>query len=108
MKDDPGAEEAFFGAKVKHSEKVMNHSKVSFSVMYCVNGAGWMLPPMVIYKSANSTVYIKWCQGGPPGCVYAATRSGWFDMPKFNQWFTEGSFLSWCTVPVPVWYGNIP
>lgn len=93
MKDDPGAEEAFFGAKVKYSEQVMNHSKVSVSVMFCVSAAGWMLPPMVIYRSANSTVYIKWCQGGPPGCVYAATKSGWFDMPKFNQWFTEVGFI---------------
>jgi hypothetical protein len=92
IKDDPGAEEAFFGAKVKHSEQVMNHSKVGFSVLFCVNGAGWMLPPMVVYKSANGTVYSKWCSGGPPGCVYAATKSGWFDMPTFNKWFSEGGF----------------
>ncbi len=29
MKDDPGVEEAFFGAKVNDSEKVMNHIKMS-------------------------------------------------------------------------------
>ncbi len=50
-------------------------------------------------------------RGGPEGTTYAASRSGWFDMAKFNQWFKQawvkfipygtGTYLpicSWCAV----------
>ncbi len=46
---------------------------------------------MVVYKSGNGVVYSNWCEGGPAGATYAASRSGWFDMTKFNQWFKEAS-----------------
>lgn len=36
FKDDPGAEEAFFGGGCKNFEKIQNHSKSQFSVMFCV------------------------------------------------------------------------
>jgi len=35
IRDDPSAEEAFFSLKTRHCEKVQNHSKASFSVMFC-------------------------------------------------------------------------
>jgi hypothetical protein len=57
--------------------------------MFCCNAAGKMLPPMVVYKSANGVVYSSWGEGGPDGTTYAASKSGWFDMPKFNQWFKQ-------------------
>jgi DDE superfamily endonuclease len=99
IKDDPGAEEAFFGRGVKHCEQVINHSKVSYSIMFCCSAAGEMLPPMVVYKSSTTSVYNSWCDGGPDGAAYAATKSGWFDMDKFNQWFTKAGFK---LVPVPL------
>jgi hypothetical protein len=89
LKDDPGSEEAFFGVKQKYHEKAMNSSKVSFSIMFCCSAAGHMLPPMVIYKSGTGSVYQSWCEGGPEGASYAASKSGWFDMAKFNQWFRD-------------------
>lgn len=67
----------------------MNHSKVGFSLMFCCNAAGYMLPPMVVYKSSSGSVYSSWCEGGPVGATYAATRTGWFDMSKFNLWFKQ-------------------
>lgn len=99
MKDDSGAEIAFVGAGVKHNEQVMNHSKLNYTVMYCCSAAGLMLPPMVVYKSINSTVYTTWCQGGPPNTVYAATKTGWVDMSKFNQWFTDVLLVHVSTLP---------
>jgi hypothetical protein len=57
--------------------------------MFCCNAAGDMLPPMTVYKSATGIVYESWCDGGPDGAVFAATKSGWFDMVKFNQWFDK-------------------
>jgi hypothetical protein len=96
LRDDPGAEEAFFGGGCKYYEQVKNHSKVAFSLMFCIAGDGGMLPPMTLYKSANGTVYQSWCEGGPKGATYAANKSGWFCMQKFNQWFREerGPYLN--------------
>jgi hypothetical protein len=89
FKDDPGSEEAFFGGSCKFYEKVRNHSKTTVSVMFCVNGDGAILPPMTVYKSATGCVYSSWCEGGPENAVYAATKSGWFDMEMFNKWFKQ-------------------
>lgn len=36
LKDDPGAQEAFFGGGSKYFEQIRNHSRVGFSVMFCV------------------------------------------------------------------------
>ena len=79
---------AFFGGGCKYAEQVMNHSKVAYSVMFCCSAAGDLVPPMVIFKSQNGALYESWCGGGPAGAVYGATKSGWFDMEKFNQWFS--------------------
>ncbi len=70
---------------------------------------------MVVYKRGNGVIYSNWCEGGPAGATYAASRSGWFDMTKFNQWFKEASVqldvffilelaLQERLVPVPVPY----
>lgn len=53
-----------------------------------------MLPPMTVYKSINGVVYQNWCEGGPEGATYAASKSGWFDMEKFNVWFKQ-VFIKW-------------
>lgn len=59
LRDDPGSEAAFFSVRAKHCEKVMNHSKVAFSLMFCVSAAGDMLPPLTVYKSNTDTVYTR-------------------------------------------------
>jgi hypothetical protein len=46
-----------------------------------------MLPPYVVYKGAN--VYEAWSQRGPPGAVYSATPSGWFDLFTYTDWFKK-------------------
>ncbi len=50
-----------------------------------------MLPPMIVYKSGTGSTYPvpAWGQGGPEGTVYAANKTGWFDMEKFVKWFKE-------------------
>lgn len=67
----------------------MNHSKQATSIMMCVDGDGLALAPMVIYQSSTGTVYQKWCEGGPQGATYGATKTGWFNMEKYNQWFKQ-------------------
>ncbi len=46
---------------------------------------------MVVYKSKKSAMYKSWAKEGPDGSVYTSSESGWFDMTKFNQWFTDVS-----------------
>ena len=45
FRDDPGAENAFFAVGSKYFEQVKNHSKTSYSVMFCCSAAGKMLSP---------------------------------------------------------------
>lgn len=89
LRDDPGAEKAFFEKNTRYCEKIRDSSKVAFSVMFCVSASGDMLPPCTVYKSATDTVYTRWAQGGPVGSVYAASKSGWYDIPRFNIWFEK-------------------
>jgi hypothetical protein len=35
FRDDPSVEDAFFATGNRHCEKVQNHSKTAFSVMFC-------------------------------------------------------------------------
>jgi hypothetical protein len=67
----------FFAKGQKYYEQVMNHSKVGYSLMFCCNAAGKMLPPMV---SGTGILCKIWCNGGPEGTTYAANKSGWFDI----------------------------
>ncbi len=69
----------------------MNHSKQATSVMFCCSADRTMLPPMVVYKSTTGSVYQSLCEGGPDKATYAATKNGWFNMEKHNQWFKEAS-----------------
>ncbi|MBM3938750.1 MAG: hypothetical protein FJ333_08900 [Sphingomonadales bacterium] len=89
LRDDPGSEKAFFSKKTRHCEQVMDHSKVNFTVMFCVSAAGAMVPPMTLYQSTTGAVYDTWCEGGPDGSTYAATKRGWIDTNSFNLWFTS-------------------
>ncbi len=58
--DDPGAEAAFFALRTRNCEQVQNHSKTSFSVMFCFSVAGDLVPPMTVYKSVTGGFYKMW------------------------------------------------
>jgi hypothetical protein len=87
LRDNPGAVKAIFQKGVKYAEQVRDHTKSAISIMLCGSGAGVMLPPYVVYQGAN--VYDAWCSRGPVGSVYSATKSGWFDMFTFTDWFKK-------------------
>lgn len=89
LKDDPGAEKAFFQKETKHCEVIAESSKVNYTVMFCVSAAGDMVPPMTLFESPTGAVYTTWCEDGPPGSTFAATKKGWIDMPSFDIWFTS-------------------
>ena len=61
--------------------------KAMYSVMFCVSATGNYLPPFVVYKILH--LYNTWTSGGPPGCGYANTSSGWMQDNVFENWFKD-------------------
>ena len=55
--------------------------------MWCRNAARDCRPPMVVYKAQN--IYELWVKRGHKGTLYLCTKSGWFNLNKFGQWFME-------------------
>ncbi|XP_055523105.1 uncharacterized protein LOC129717269 [Wyeomyia smithii] len=83
--DDPGSKRVVVQRGQKHVDTVMDHSKSSFSVMFAGAANGKMLPPYVVYAAIH--MYPTWTEGGPDGCRYNRTKSGWFDSMVFEDWF---------------------
>ncbi len=83
--DDPGEEKVVVRKSTKHAERVLDSSKSSTSLMFCGSAAGFLLPVYVVYKATN--MYDSWTEGGPPNTVYNRTKSGWFDMETFEDWY---------------------
>ena len=54
-------------------------------VLCCGSAAGERLTPFVLYKGVY--LYEAWTRGGPDGCHYAMSTSGWMESSVFHQWF---------------------
>ena len=76
-RDDTGAWKYVMKQGTKYPEKVINSSKVAFSVMFGRNAEVTLLSPYVVYKSIH--LYDQWVKGGPPGARYNRSKSAWFD-----------------------------
>lgn len=85
LTDDPGAKKVLVRRGCKHPEIIKNATKASTSIMMCGNAAGELAPVYVTYKAEN--VYPEWMEGGPPKARYNRSKSGWFDMKIFEDWF---------------------
>ncbi len=85
------AEDAFCGGGTKYFEAIQNHSKTTFSVMFCCAASGDLLPSMTltVYKSPTGGFYKIWGEGEPEGSVYSANKTGWFDMEMFVMLFEK-------------------
>ncbi|XP_052738248.1 uncharacterized protein LOC128198204 [Bicyclus anynana] len=94
LSDDPGCNKAIFKKGIKHPERVVNSSKSSVSIMFAGTADGKCLAPYVVYKAEH--LWSRWCLDGPSGCRYNRTKSGWFDMVCFDDWF-EQIILPWAT-----------
>lgn len=83
--DDPGNVKVICKRGAKYVENVMNTTKASTSLMLCGNAEGEILPPYVVYKAEK--MWDLWTDGGPKGCRYNRSKSGWFDAHIFQDWF---------------------
>jgi hypothetical protein len=85
LSDDPGRKRVISRRGCKYPERIMNSTKSAISVMYAACADGTLLPPYVVYKSQH--LYDTWTSGGPKGARFNRTKSGWFDLETFTDWF---------------------
>jgi hypothetical protein len=85
LADDMGRKKCVVRRGQKYPERVMDCSKVAFSVMFAGNATGEILPPYTVYKSRH--LYEQWRTGGPKGSRYNRSPSGWFNGETFEDWF---------------------
>ncbi len=85
--DDPGEEKVLVRRSAKHADRCMDTSKCSTSIMFAGAASGTLLPPYVVYKADH--LYDTWTCHGPTGTVYNRSKSGWFDMELFEDWFVR-------------------
>jgi len=85
MTDDPGKKKVVVRRGTKHAECIKDTSKSSTFVMFSGTASGVILPLYVVYKAEH--LYNTWTYNGPPGTRYNRSRSGWFDMTLFEDWF---------------------
>lgn len=83
--DDPGSKKIITKRDCKYPERIINSTKQSTSVMFCVNTLGETLPPYVVYKATN--LYDSWTIGGPDGARYNRSKSGWFEATIFEDFY---------------------
>ncbi|KAJ8932166.1 hypothetical protein NQ314_014878 [Rhamnusium bicolor] len=87
LSDDPGSKKCIFARGTKYPEMDINFIKSAISIMFAVTAVGTLMPLYVVYKSDR--IYDQWVIGGPPGTIYNRTKSGWFDGPTFQDWFSK-------------------
>ena len=63
----------------------MYSTKSATSIMYAGCAVGSLLPPYVVCNATN--MYDTWTLGDPPGARYNRSKSGWFDLRCFENWF---------------------
>lgn len=84
LSEDPGRSKVIAKKGMKYSERIMNSSKSSTSIMFAVSGDGNILPTYIVYKSTY--LYGPWRNGAPKGTQFNCSKSGWFDTKCFEDW----------------------
>ena len=69
----------------KYPERMMNYTKGSTSIMFSGTASGELLPVYVVHKAKN--MWNLRTVGGSKGARYNHSKSGWFDIESFSDWF---------------------
>ena len=67
-----------------------NSTRQGFSVLFCGNAAGQMMPPFVVYKAKH--LRLSWCTEGLDDATYSVSDSGWMMDTNFESWI-EHTFI---------------
>ena len=71
----------------KHPVSTTTGNKSQITVVSCVNAAGYVIPPMVIFD--RKTLSPGLTKGEVPGTMYGLSSNGWIDTDLFTQWFSH-------------------
>lgn len=55
--------------------------------MFCGTASGQLLPIYIVYKAEH--LYSSWIYNAPKDTRFNRSKSGWFDMQIFEDWFLE-------------------
>lgn len=87
MTDNPGRKKVIVRRGTCHPERIVDSSKESTSVMFSGSADGKLLSPYITYKALN--LYDSWTENGPKGAVNNRSKSGWFTLEIFEDWFRK-------------------
>ena len=90
--DDAGNPKVITRRSSKSPRAVLNNNKTSRSVMFAVTADGECLPPYVCTKTKFKEDELDGF--GPPLCHWDTSKSGWFNMGVFDNWF-EAVVVPW-------------
>ena len=80
------AGKVYVGADRRHAYSVQSEGgKSTYSVLFCCNATGTLLPPMTVYQSKK--LYLDWQKGGVEGASYTCTPNGMMLDINFENWF---------------------
>ena len=90
--DDAGNPKVITRRSSRSPRAVLNNNKTSRSVMFAVTADGECLPPYVCTKTKFKEDELDGF--GPPLCHWDTSKSGWFNMGVFDNWF-EAVVVPW-------------
>ena len=59
----------------------------NITVLACGSAIGERVLPYVVYKA--KTTNPSWMEGGPHGCMFSVSNSGWMESAQFSEWFIQ-------------------
>ncbi|CAK1585151.1 unnamed protein product [Parnassius mnemosyne] len=88
--DDPGKKKLLFRRDCKHPDVIKNSSKSCFTIVFCGNAAGELIPPFFIFKGVK--LWSDWLYQAPESSRMAISKSGWMETTIFEDWL-ENQFI---------------
>lgn len=82
--DDTGKKKLLFRRDSRHPEVIKNTSKSCYTVVFCANANGEVLPPFFIFKGKK--LWSDWLYQAPSGSRMAVSKCGWIDSSIFEEW----------------------
>nr|XP_047123100.1 uncharacterized protein LOC124806354 isoform X1 [Hydra vulgaris]XP_047123101.1 uncharacterized protein LOC124806354 isoform X1 [Hydra vulgaris]XP_047123102.1 uncharacterized protein LOC124806354 isoform X1 [Hydra vulgaris] len=82
--DDPGKKKLIFRRSSRHPELIRNTTKTCYTVVFCGNASGKLIPPFFIFKGKHS--WSDWLFNAPEGSRMATSCSGWMEIQIFEEW----------------------
>nr|XP_047122520.1 MFS-type transporter clz9-like isoform X1 [Hydra vulgaris]XP_047122521.1 MFS-type transporter clz9-like isoform X1 [Hydra vulgaris] len=82
--NDPGKKKLIFRRSSRYPELIRNTTKICYTVVFCGNASGKLIPPFFIVKGKHS--WSDWLFNAPEGSRMATSCSGWMEIQIFEEW----------------------